>query len=227
MKTLPILFLIGLVLCVGGPVSAGGIGELNLSIGGIFPQGNYAQFADPGFTGNFRLTFRVPGLGFAAGWVDGNFSHFSSDETYVEIIDDPYFAGADQRVSEYAVSLHGGLQIGADTRRGFFRPRVALGPGVYGFQTETVLTIPDVEEPLSDETESQWKLGWRGMAGVDLFFVTKWGLSFDFTYDHVLSLDHVDEYREGVGVVRTGRTARYLSYSIGVTIPLSTLNDDG
>lgn len=225
MKTVPGYFLICLALCVTGSVSAGAIGELNISVGGIVPQGNYAQFADPGFTANIRATFRVPKLGFAAGWVDGNFSGFSSDESYVEIVGDPYYKGGDQRVSEHAMSLHGGLQIGLDTRRGFLRPRAALGPGLYLFQTSTVVTVPGVDEPWSDETKSQWKLGWRGMAGVDLFFYTQWGLSFDFTYDHVLSLDHVDEFQQGVGVVRTGRTARYYSYSIGVTIPFSSFED--
>ena len=77
-----------------------------------------------------------------------------------------------------------------------------------------------MEEPLSSETEGRLRFEWRGVAGVDLFFVTKCGLSFDFTYDHVLGLDHVDEYQPGGQLVRTARTARYQSYMIGVTIPV-------
>jgi len=63
------------------------------------------------------------------------------------------------------------------------------------------------------------------VAGVDLFFVTNWGLSFDFTYDHVLGLDHVDEYLPGGQLVRTARTARYQSYMIGFTFPFETMGE--
>jgi len=225
MNTLQRFLSIGAALWLAAGAAAAPRGELNFSLGGMFPQGNYAHFADPGFTMNLTGNFRVPGFGVLGGWVDGNASFFGSDESYVEVIDHPYYSHADQTTSEYAISVHGGLQFGFDTERGFFRPRVGLGPGIYIFNTETKLTIPDVEEPLSEDTESQWKLGWRGVAGVDLFFVTKWGLSLGFTYDHVLGLDHIDEYVEGVGVVRKSRTARFQSYLIGVTIPFSKMKD--
>ena len=51
----------------GRTVSAGPIGELNLSLGGMFPQGNYARYADPGFTLDMRAIFHIPKVGFAAG----------------------------------------------------------------------------------------------------------------------------------------------------------------
>jgi hypothetical protein len=223
MNKIQTVFLVCAALCLSAGATAAPLGELNISLGGMFPQGNYAAFTDPGFALNLRGNFRIPGLGFAGGWVDGNVSFFGSDESFVEVVGHPYISHADQSVSETAFSLHGGLQLGVDTKRGFFRPRAALGPGLYIFSTSTELTVPDFEEPLSEDTDSQVKLGWRGVAGVDLFFVTKWGLSFDFTYDHVLGLDHVDEYQEGVGVVRTSRTARYQSYTVGVTIPFWTM----
>ncbi len=213
------------MLCAAGAVSAGPIGELNISLGGMFPQGNYARYTDPGFTLDVRATFHIPKVGFAAGWVDASLAFFGSDESFVEVVDDPYIKGADQTVSEWTVSLHGGLQFGVDTRRGFFRPRAALGPGLYLFQTDTRLEVPGMEEPLSSESEGQLRFGWRGVAGVDLFFVTKWGLSFDFTYDHVLGLDHVDEYLPGGQLVRTARTARYQSYMVGITIPFETMGE--
>jgi len=213
------------VLCQSAAGATAPRGELNFSLGGMFPQGNYTKYADPGFTMNLRGNFRVPGFGVLGGWIDGNASFFGSDESYVEVLDDPYISHADQTVSEYAISFHTGLQIGFDTRRGFLRPHVGLGPGLYIFNTETKLTIPDVEEPIEKDTESQLKFGWRGMVGVDLFFVTKVGVSLGFTYDHVLRLDHVDEYLSGGQLVRTARTARFQSYTIGVTIPFSTMRE--
>ena len=75
---------------------------MNISAGGIIPQGNYVQYTDQGFTGNLRFNFRIQKAGFLSGWFDLNGSFFSSDESYVEIIDDPYYSGADQSISEYA-----------------------------------------------------------------------------------------------------------------------------
>lgn len=212
-------------LCWAAQLTARTIGEIHVSAGGIYPQGNYVRYADPGFTGNLRFTAHVRGFGSTSGWVDLNGSFFSSDNSYVEVYDDPYISGADQRVSEYAFSLHAGLQLGAATRRGFFRPRAGVAPGLYIFDTETVLTVPGMDEPLSEENNSQVKFGWRGILGADLFFTPKWGVSLDITYDHVLNLDHAFVYQQPRGVIRVGKTARYHSYMVGIVIPFSSFGE--
>ena len=163
------------------------------------------------------IVFFVCLAGFLSGWVNINGSFFSSETNYVEIIGDPYFAGADERISEYSIALHTGLQIGSDSRRGAIRPRFGVGPGIYFFNTEDVLTVPGMEEAYDQTNETQVKFGWRAFGGVDFFFDTHWGVTFDVCYDHVLSLDHAWQYNALTNTVeKIGQTARYNSYSVGV-----------
>jgi hypothetical protein len=216
MRKISYILILLLISIVSGNTQPNG--EMHISIGGIYPQGNYTAYADPGVTANLRWTVHMNQFGFLSGWLNINGSFFSSEEFYVELLDDPYYRGADERISEYAISLHTGLQIGSDSRQGAIRPRLAFGPGIYFFNTEDKLTIPGLEEPYDINNETQVKFGWRAFAGLDLFVNSRWGFTFDFTYDHVLSLDHIWQVESADKIVKIGQTARFNSYSAGVVL---------
>lgn len=216
----------GLVLLVISSSSASAIGELSFSIGGVYPQGSYAQYADPGVNINGKGIFHIPSMELISGWIDLNFSEFSSEETDI-IVQVGNLADllATQTISETAFSMHGGLQLGSDSRRGFFRPRAAIGPGFYVFSTTSSARFDDADEDFYSESETQTKIGWRGALGVDLFFRTKWGISLDFLYDHVVDLNHTLEFDQQSGALtKTGQAARFHSFMIGVVIPFSTFD---
>lgn len=193
-------------------------GEMHISVGGIYPQGNYVAYADPGITANLRWTIHMNQFGFLSGWLNVNGSFFSSEEFYVELLDDPDYRRATERISEYAISFHTGLQLGSGSRQGAFRPRVGFGPGIYFFNTEDKLTVANLEEPYAIDNETQVKFGWRAFAGLDIFVNSRWGFTFDFTYDHVLSLDHIWQVESADKVIKVGQTARFNSYSAGVVL---------
>lgn len=227
MKTILKNFVVssGLILMIVSSSLASSFGEVSFSIGGVYPQGNFVKYADPGINLNAKGVFHIPSLESFSGWIDINFSEFSREETDIVIqVGNRVALPGTQTNSESAFSIHTGLQLGSSSKRGFFRPRAAIGPGFYIFSVTSSAKLDGDEDDLYSKSESQVRLGWRGAVGVDLFFVTKWGISFDFLFDQVVNLNHTLEYDQQSGALaKTGKAAQFHSFMIGVVIPFSTL----
>jgi hypothetical protein len=89
-------FIIILILIAGSNLSlAGAFGEVAISAGGIFPQGSFTRYADPGGMLNIRGTVHIPNMEMFVGWADFGFAQFARDEfeTYkkTEIMGGPTF----------------------------------------------------------------------------------------------------------------------------------------
>lgn len=179
-----------LVTSVGTAVHAEGLlGELDLAAGGKFPQGSFTDWADHGVSLRARTDLRPFKAREFSGWVDVDFTHFSThDEPVVAIVDDTLVFPAEQTTSQWAGSLHAGIQLGSGTRRGFFRPRAAIAPGMYFYNTSTTVRLLDTEDPFLTDELLQIRLGWRAVAGTDLYFVSQWGISLNFAYEAVWNL---------------------------------------
>ncbi len=202
------------------PANAGVFGEVALSLGGTYPQGGFTRYADAGVLFNLRATIHTPVLEFVSTWVDISVVPFSRDvqQTFIveQIVGGPtLFRPVEQVTSETMVAGHIGLQIANPTRRGLFRPRAALGIGLYSFQTDIVWT-----EELSDGTtttlasediDTQTSFGWRGMLGADFFVSPQVGFTMDFVYDQVFNLRQEEGPDAGNKL-----TARFQGFSVGV-----------
>ena len=68
--------------------------------------------------------------------------------------------------------------------------RDALGvlPSFYWFGTRVHQTLPGEEEPSSERGTDLDRVGWRGIAGADLFFSQRWGIAIEYAYDWVWRL---------------------------------------
>ncbi|UCD16860.1 MAG: hypothetical protein JSV44_10440 [Candidatus Zixiibacteriota bacterium] len=201
------------------------IGEVGLAAGAIYPQGNLVRYADPG--PNFWLRVNSHPSRFAAfsGWFDISGTFFSSDEEGVFLeVDDVQWPGK-RRVSEYAFSLHFGLQLGSDSRIAFFRPRAALAPGLYLFNTETSFRLLDYDEDLDSESDLQLRVGWRGIIGTDLFFSTKWGISLSYIHDQVFHLQHTLARDKAGNLIESSKPGRFDGFMVGVVIPFEQIPD--
>ena len=222
------LFMLGLALIFGVPSSVFGqtpeekpIGEFGASLGWVFPQGDFVTFSDPGPGINLRLNLRPKSLRAVGLRIEfgGNFFKSESEKIWVDVPGGPTIL-AKHTVSQTAWSLHTGLQLGSGTRRGFFRPRASLSPGLYVFSVNTAIKWDGDDENFYDESESQAKFGWRGTLGTTLFFKTSWGLSFDFVLDRVYSL-HKSTVEDNLGrITSTSTSAEFHGYMVGVVIPL-------
>jgi len=215
-KAFCFLLIITLGTVVANPVFAGVFGELHLGLGGTYPQGTFARYADPGFIANLRATVHIPNAEFVVGWLDFNYIMFAREnvESQGSMTVGPittYFPVM-EKYSEELYTGHIGLQLASTTRRGAFRPRAAAGIGFYRFNTDLVW-----EAELADTTtevarldlDDQLCLGWRGILGADFFFTPQFGASADFIYDHVFSVERI----EGTEVV--DRTSRFLGFTVG------------
>lgn len=231
MKSLLVLFGLSLVLISGLPSAVFGqtakekpMGELGGSIGWVFPQGDFVTFSDPGPVFNLRLnlrpkSLRAVGLKFEFG---GSFFESESENIWVDVPGGPTIL-AKHTVSQTAWTLHTGLQFGSGTRRGFFRPRVSLSPGLYVFNIKDAIRWDWEDENFYEENETQAKFGWRGAIGTSLFFKTGWGLTFDFVLDRVYSL-HKSTVVDNLGrISSTSTSAEFHGYLIGVVFPLDKL----
>lgn len=201
--------------------------EMSIKTGITYPQGTFRKYSDNGLYGNARLIAHLNSFKAISGFADLSGSFFKSTEENGILFKsaDPYDIrelNATKKTSEYSLALHIGTLLGSDSRNSFFRPKVGLAGGLYLFNTQTQL-FDDLyldEDPLAEDNQTQIRVGWRGIIGTDLFFTPKWGLSFEFTYDHVLNLHHTLDFLPGVGVYKVGQTARFNSYSIGAIFPL-------
>lgn len=209
---------------------AGMIGEVGVAGGVMTPQGTYAQYADPGAMLLLRINGHPKSIPILSSWLSAGGAFFGSEERAV-LLTAPGTSNpplpAKQTISDDAFTLHLGVQLGSWTRRGFFRPRAAIAPGIYAFSTHTKVRPLDYTEDLMDDTESLVRLGWRGVIGTDLFFARKWGISIDFVYDHVQSMQNVVETDQSGLTKVTSRPARYQTIMVGAVIPLEFINQLG
>jgi hypothetical protein len=212
-RTTFVVTMLAIMILVASSTQAGLIGEAGISAGGVFPQGNFNTYADAGPTFNIRANFHIPQAQMISGYVDLGGSFFQSDtEDIYVFVEGLGVYWAKKNVNQYNLSLHAGLQLGSDTRRGAIRPRAVFAPGLYFFNTQTTATFEGDEEPFIDESNAQLRFGWRGVVGTDVFFTTKWGLSFEFVFDQVINLHH------DLGDV--SKSARFHSFMLGVVFPM-------
>ncbi len=221
MKKLCILLL--LCFAVSSQSQAEPMHEWSIHTGMTFPQGTFNKYTDNGFYGNIRIISHMNAFKALSGFADLSGSFFKETERDVLLSDGFFFLDATEKISEYSVALHVGTMLGSDSKNSFFRPKVGIAGGLYLFNTQTLLEVRDNfldEDPLAEDNQTQLRVGWRGIIGTDLFFTPSWGLSFEFTYDHVLNLHHTLNFEPSVGVTKVGQTARFNSYAIGVIFPL-------
>jgi len=183
------------------------VGDLSFLVGGLYPQDSFVHFSDDGpvFTG--RAAFHIPGAPGLIPWADLGAVFFSSPSGLTEVNTGSLIVVAKEERSEWALYLHGGLQLGSPSRRGFFRPRASAGPGFYVFFLDRDLTLPGDTEPYYTKSISLGRAGWRGMIGSDFFFTSNWGVSLEFLYDQAWSVEN-------------GQDVRYAGFQIGVALPL-------
>lgn len=111
------------MICLLAPslLQAASFGEVALSVGGIYPQGSFARYADPGFTITARATVHVPKVEFLVGWIGFSFAEFKSETVETrrilyEIENGPtVYRDVDQTTDENMVAGHIGLQLSTDT----------------------------------------------------------------------------------------------------------------
>jgi len=201
------------------------VGEISLKGGPIFPQGDYARYTDEGGGAIIRLNIHVTEAQPISAFfeIGGNF--YRGNETPTVFTGDGIAIPAKKHENEYNFALHLGLQLGTGSRHGFLRPRVSIGPGVYLFNTETAYRPLDYDENLLESNETQVRVGWRGSVGSGFFFSTKWGISFDFIYDHVVNLHRATDADDLGRVGTVSRAGRFQSYMIGVIIPFEHMGN--
>jgi hypothetical protein len=201
------------------------VGEFAFCGGLISPQGNFASYSDEGANFMLRVNTHVNEAKAFSGLLTIGASIFSNEENSL-IIDAGGFAlPAKENIDQYSFSLHIGLQVGSESRNSVFRPRAALAPGLYFFNTETSIRPLDYDEDLIEVNEGQLRFGWKGNLGVDFFFSTKWGISFDFNYDQVFDMDRFVEIDEFGHSEKISRSSRFHTFLIGVVIPLESTDE--
>lgn len=166
-------------------------------IGGSAPQGSFSRYAGGGLGVTVRAVYHTmpaPMIGF---WGDINYIWFSSDRSVIPYDEIGYHSTAVQEIDEQDISLHIGAQLGSNSRKAFFRPRAALGPGLYVFYTSSTVTAsPWVgeDEEFSAIEEAFVRFGWRIVLGTNLFITPRYGVAIDLVYDHVYKLDHPEGF---------------------------------
>ena len=179
------------------------------------PRGTFSRYADGGLGITVRATYHprpVRAVGF---WSDLNYIWFGSDRLTVEFDEAGYEPTADQKVTEQAISFHVGAQLGSKSGRAFFRPRAAIGPGLYIFYTTSAITAEDAfgdEEEFNQLEETFVRFGWRIILGADLYTKSRFAIAVELVYDHVHRLDQPE------GFDSSSRTTRFTGVFGGVTL---------
>jgi len=161
------------------------------------PRGTFSRYADGGLGVTVRATYHprpVRAIGF---WGDLNYIWFGSDWSTVEFDEPGYEPTADQKITEQAISFHVGAQLGSKSGRAFFRPRAAIGPGLYVFYTTSTITAKDAfgeEEEFGGLEDTFVRFGWRIILGADLYVKSRFGIAVELVYDHVYRLDQPEGY---------------------------------
>ncbi len=220
-----------IVLCLiigltgGTTCGAAVFGEVALTGGVVMPQGTFNRYADNGELANLRLSMHIPHVEMFVGWIDFEIGQFSRDEfeTYkiTQIVGGPTLYDPETQVtSEDLIAGHIGLQLASMSQNAFFRPRAALGIGLYGFshKIEWKEDVGDSTVVIASENlhrKTCW--GWRASVGADLFFTPQWGATFNVVYDHVLKLRQKETL-----VDLSNNTSRFNGFTVGIIYMFST-----
>jgi len=201
------------------------IGELSLRVGPVFPQGDYARYTDEGIGAVIRMNFHVTEAQPISAFFELGGNFYRDNETPTFFTADNIAVPAKKNESEYSFSLNLGIQFGTGSRHGLLRPRISIGPGLYLFNTEATYRPLDYDESLIENNDSQLRVGWRASVGSGFFFSTKWGISFDVIYNHVVSLHRVLDADEFGRVETVSRPGRLQSYMIGIIVPFENMKN--
>jgi len=220
------ILLLGLVLSAGSASAQNVVGEFTLGAGVAIPSGNYQAFTEDGFRLYARITPRIPFIKAVGGWFDLDVAIFSEDHDDVDFNIGGFDRTAERTVGEYAVSLHIGTQLGSDTRRGFIRPRVGAGLGLYTFWTNTSIKMPDSDENIVDEAVGQMRPGWRAIAGIDFFKGRQYGVAVELVHDQVWNFRREVQLEENGPTIETHQSARFWGITVGLVVALDFLDED-
>nr|AOR51112.1 porin [uncultured bacterium pAW1] len=216
----------GLLLLSSGLASAGSLnGEVGFSAGATFPQGDLTRYSDPGPNFAIRGSFYPSPTSAFGLMVDFNGAFFESQtEEFTDDIAGDFYQ-FEQTVSQYAISLHGGVQFAPTIRGSGFRPRLGVAPGLYIFNTETSLKFKDDDEDIESDSDATTKFGFRGIVGLDVAFSHKWALGFEYVFDRVFSLEQRESDENQALVAGESINADFNTFMLTVTIPFSTFSE--
>jgi hypothetical protein len=218
-----LLLSVVLVIAFGclASVPASGRAEVSAGLGGIWPQGSFAAYGDPGPHFLIRAEGEVPNFPALTGWITVDYAIFSSEKLDTEATVDDIAIPLEQINEQDALSVHVGVQLGSSSHKAFFRPRAGVGVGVYYFSTDVELrhkywSDEDDDLVYREVLESQFCFGWRGVVGADFFPTPEWGIFVEAVYDHVFGLNRIE------GDDEAERTSRYQGFAIGVVFPIGS-----
>jgi len=200
------------------------IGEGGLAIGVKTPLDNIKYFGEDGLTGWVHANIHLNSLPVVSFTMLAGGTFFSSQSEPVFVSGGGTTFPAKRTTSHYELSLNIGPQLGASTRTGFFRPRIAVAPGIYAFNTDESVRLVDDDEDLISEDETQVRFGWKGVVGADLFVSRGWAISVDFVYDAIWNLDYVESV-DSTGATSNTGVGRYAGFLVGVTIPFEQVGN--
>jgi len=204
-----------LSLCLALPAQASddtSTGDLVVSVGGGWPQGSTAVFHDPGFTLALRAAYHLPFLKGTIPTLGWNATFFPEESGLVDDETNNFIVLARQESDRFVTALNLGIQIGSPTRRGFFRPRAGVAPGVYVLYKDVKRTLPGDDDPYYLNTVWLGRAGWKGVIGADFFISNQAGVALEFVYDQIW---HQDNRQSG----------RYQGFAVGLTLALDQLDD--
>lgn len=209
-----------LILAMPATSSAGVFGDVSVAFGGTYPQGDFTTYADPGFTIDLRGTMRFSESAAVALWGGLSFVLFDHDvqttHRRIELENDVViFNPVEQTTDQMLIAGHAGLRLAAPTQGGFFRPRAAVGVGVYHFRHDITWEehVDGESYQLAyDNLDNQTKFGWRGRIGADFFILSEVGITADFVYDYVFNL----EQEEGPSLPTREVDADFNGFSVGL-----------
>jgi hypothetical protein len=179
------------------------------------PQGTFSRYADGGLGLSFRATYHPKFLKAFGLWSDFNYTWFGSDNSDVLFDDPEYKPIAEQSITQNAISMHIGAQFGSKSRRAFFRPRAAIGPGLYIFYTTNTITAEDwwgEEEEFTGFEDTYGRFGWRIIIGADFCIKARVGMALELVYDHVHNLDQPEGFHS------PRFTTRFNGFSAGAVV---------
>ncbi|HQL25232.1 MAG TPA: hypothetical protein PKY95_12505, partial [candidate division Zixibacteria bacterium] len=145
------------------------------------------------------------------------------EEEVVSVPTDGGYMPATRSTTETAFALHLGVQLNPPAARSPIRPRVALGAGLWMFNSDIAYRVDREDDPFLSDDETSFEFGLRGNGGIDVFFAEKWGIALDFTFDRLFGVDRVVPTDDAGGGRPAAQTARYFSAALGLVAPLDRL----
>ena len=202
-----------IIMASPAPAACAEFGVLSGSIGGIFPQANYAAFADPGLNACLQATYHpFPSRIFAL-WASGGLAVFSEKKAAVQLEIDGVSEWATRKINDRAYILHLGIRVGSQSCKAFLRPYISGGPGIYLFDTETKYKLVGQPEWSRVRHTTDTGFGWRGILGTDFYFSEKFGIRLECFFDKVYNLNSQDDDKTN------NLATSFISYMIGVVVP--------